>query len=77
MLKPLFEVATVNENSPAGLAGILPQDKIIRINRKKAHDYTLQNINDLLQSEEGKWIYIDVERNGKRIAFKFQLKKIL
>lgn len=77
VLKPLFEVATVNENSPASLAGILPQDKIIRINKRKAHDYTLQNINDLLQSEEGKWIYMDIERNGKRIAFKFQLKKIL
>jgi len=77
VLKQLFEVATVSENSPAALAGILPNDKILKINRRKAHEYTLQNINDLLQSEEGKWIYIDVERKSKVIAFKFQLKKIL
>jgi len=77
VLKPIFEVTSVSQNSPAGLAGILPNDKIIRINKRKAHYYTIQKINDLLHSEEGKWIYMDVERNGKRIAFKFQLKKIL
>lgn len=77
VLKKLFEVATVNENSPAALAGILPNDKIIKINGIKAYEYSLQNINELMQSEEGKWIYMDVERSGKRIAFKFQLKKIL
>lgn len=77
LLKPFYEVATVSENSPGALSGLLPSDKIIRINRRKAYEYTLQDINELLQSEEGKWIYFDVERKGKRMAFKFQLKKII
>jgi len=76
-LKPVFEIASVRSGSPADLAGIQPGDKIVRINKKKTHGYTIQKISDLLQSEEGKWIYMDVERNSKIIAFKFQLKKIL
>jgi S1-C subfamily serine protease len=76
-LKPVFEIATVRSGSPADLAGLQPGDKIIRINKKKIHGYTIQKISDLLQSEDGKWIYMDVERNSKPIAFKFQLKKIL
>ncbi|OJX55128.1 PDZ domain-containing protein [Flavobacterium sp. 38-13] len=76
-LKPVFEIASVRTGSPADLAGIQPGDKIVRINKKMTHGYTIQKISDLLQSEEGKWIYIDVERESKIIAFKFQLKKIL
>ncbi|MCY1495638.1 hypothetical protein D9M68_295430 [compost metagenome] len=77
ILKPVFEVASVRKGSPADLAGILPGDKISKINKRSIHEYTIQKINDLLQSEEGKWIYIDIERKSTPIAFKFQLKKIL
>lgn len=76
-LKPVFEIATIRKNSPADLTGLLESDKIIRINKKKIYQYSLQQINELFQSEEGKWIYIDIERNGVPIAFKFQLKKII
>lgn len=76
-LKPVFEVSSVRKGSPADLAGILPGDKISKINKRSVHEYTIQKINDLLQSEEGKWIYIDIERKSTPIAFKFQLKKIL
>jgi len=76
-LKPVFEVATIRKNSPAALAGILPGDKVIKLNKKNIHKYTIQKITELLQSEEGKWIYIDVERNGYLISYKFQLQKII
>lgn len=76
-LKPIFEIATVQKNSPAAIAGILAGDKIKRINNKNIQRYSLQEINEMMQSEEGKWIYIDVERTGVPIAFKFQLKKII
>lgn len=76
-LKPIFEIASVRKGSPADLAGILPGDKISKINSRSIHEYTIQKINDLLQSEEGKWIYMDIERKSKPIAFKFQLKKLL
>ena len=76
-LKPVFEISTVRKNSPAHLAGILPGDKITKINNKNIHRFTLQKITELLQSQEGKWIYIDVIRNGYEISFKFQLQKII
>jgi hypothetical protein len=34
-------------------------------------------INELLKSEEGKIIEIDVERDNKTFKFKFELKKII
>ncbi|RRJ89226.1 PDZ domain-containing protein [Flavobacterium macacae] len=77
ILKPVFEVATIQKDSPAALAGILVGDKIKRINKKNIQRYSLQQINEMMRSEEGKWIYIDIERKGVSIAFKFQLKKII
>ena len=37
-------------------------------------NYTIQMINELLKSEEGKLIEIDVERDNKTYKFKFELK---
>lgn len=76
-LKPVFQIATVRKDSPAALVGILPGDKIVKINKKSIHQYTIQKINELLQSEDGKWVRIDIERKSKPMEFKFQLKKIL
>lgn len=76
-LKPVFEIASIRENSPADLVGLKVGDKIIRLNKKEIHGFTIEKINELLQSKEDLWIYIDIERNGMPIAYKFQLKKIL
>ena len=76
-LKPIFEIAAVRLNSPGALAGLLPGDKIIKINKRNIHRFTIQKITELFQSEEKRWIYIDVERNGYLISFKFQLQKII
>lgn len=75
--KPSFVINSVRLNSPAYLAGVHEGDKIISINRRKAHTFTVQKINDLFQSEEGKRIKLEVEREGKIIEFEFYLKKIL
>lgn len=76
-LKPVFQVAAVRKDSPAELIGILPGDKIVRINKKSIHQYTIQKINELLQSEDGKWVHMNIERKSKPMEFKFQLKKLL
>jgi C-terminal processing protease CtpA/Prc len=76
-LKPIFSIASVRKNSPAEASGLQVGDLIISINKVEAYRYSLQSINDLLKSEEGKWLYFDVERNGKKLKFKFQLKSIL
>lgn len=76
-LKPVFKITSVRKNSPAAACGLLKEDVIISINNNKVYTYTLQEINDLLKSEEGKWITLEIERNNKIFVFKFQLQKIL
>ncbi len=76
-LKPIFSIASVRKNSPAEASGLQVGDLIVSINNVEAYRYTLQSINNLLKSEEGKWLYFEVERNGKLLKCKFQLKSIL
>ncbi|MDI9311328.1 MAG: aspartyl protease family protein [Limnohabitans sp.] len=76
-LKPLFVITNVRELSPGEAAGFKKNDKLIKINGTEAYKYRLDEITALLQSEEGRWITIEVERAGKIIKSKFQLKKIL
>lgn len=76
-LKPSYEISNVREDSPGAKAGIRKGDIIATINGNSVFKYKLQQITELLQSEEGKTIYIEVERKGVILKFKFQLKKIL
>ncbi|MGH2667378.1 aspartyl protease family protein [Flavobacterium sp.] len=76
-LKPLYEVSNVRKNSPGDLAGIKKGDIIQKINGRYAFNFKLQEINDLMQSEEGRLIVLDIERNGNPFKIKFYLKKIL
>lgn len=75
--KPLYLIYSVRKNSPAEKVGLKIGDKLNKINGKKAHNFTIQKITDLFQSEEGKKIKLEVERDGKKIEFEFYLEKIL
>jgi hypothetical protein len=77
VLKPVYEITNVRKNSPAALSGIMKGDKIGRFNGVEAFKFKLHEINEILQSEEGKWISLEIERNQRILKFKFQLKKIL
>lgn len=77
VLKPRYEIMNVRSNSPAEEAGIKKGDIIQKINGRNVYKYELQDIILLMQSEEGKWIKLEVERNGVMFKTKFQLKKIL
>ena len=77
VLKPIFKIASVRKNSPAELCGLKKDDIIIKINKQEVSKLSLQEINELLKSEEGKWISIEIIRNGQNSKFKFQLKSIL
>jgi hypothetical protein len=76
-LKPVFKITNVRKNSPAAVCGILKDDVILSINKNKVYTYSLQEINEMLKSEEGKWITLEIERNNKTYVFKFQLQTML
>ena len=76
-LKPVYTISNVRAGSPAALCGLLKDDIIVSINNTVGYKYSLQSINQLLKSEDGKWIYIEIERNSQLLKFKFQLKSIL
>jgi hypothetical protein len=77
VLKPIYKIVNVREDSPGALAGLKKDDVIVSINRKPASTYTLQSINELLKSEDGKKILFEVNRNGKYVKLILQLKSIL
>lgn len=76
-LKPTFKIFNIRKNSPAEKCGLLVDDIIISINNTQLFNYTLQQINDLLKSEDGKTIKIEVERAGKILNYKFILEEML
>ena len=76
-LKPIFKIASVRAASEAEKSGLKVGDRIIKINHQIAHGYTIEMINELLKSEDGKIIEIEIERDNKTYKFKFQLKKII
>lgn len=76
-LKPIFKVSNIRPNSPAEKAGLKIGDKITVIDNQNMQRMTIEKINNLLKSEEGKIITLEIERNKKPLKIKFQLKKIL
>lgn len=76
-LKPVFKIASVRVDSEAEKAGLKVGDRILKINRQAGHWLSIQIINELLKSEEGKPIEIEVVRDSKIFKFNFQLKNII
>ena len=76
-LKPSYSVFSVRKDSPADIAGIKKGDEISSINGHLCYNYTLEEINEILKSEEDRIITIEVLRNNKPLKFKFKLKNII
>ena len=75
-LKPIYVIDNIRKDSPADLAGFQKEDILVKIDTKNAYNFTLQQINDLLKSEEGKKIEFEIDRKGKILKFKIELKDI-
>ncbi len=76
-LKPVFTIYSVRKGSPAELAGLKKNDRLLKIEGRNTHDLTIEKINELLKSEEGRHIELVIERFGKQFTYKFQLKSII
>ena len=77
VLKPIYTISNIRKNSPAEQCGLRKGDIIVSINNVTGYKYSLQQINELLKSEVGKWLYFKIERSSQILSFKFQLKDIL
>ena len=77
LLKPIYVIGNIRKDSPADLSGLKKGDVIVKINSKNGYNFSLQDINDLLKSEEGKTIKFEVERKTQTLKFEFQLKSML
>jgi C-terminal processing protease CtpA/Prc len=77
VLKPVFIISSVRLDSPGAEAGFKKDDKLIKVNGIEAYQYKLDDLNQLMRSEDGKWITIEVERKGEIFKAKFQLKKMI
>lgn len=74
VLKPQYSISGCRKDAACYIAGIRKDDKIISINKKKAGDFTLQKINDLMKGEDGTIIHFEIERAGEKMKFQLILK---
>jgi hypothetical protein len=73
-LKPIFSVAGVRKDSPAFIAGLKKDDRIITINGSRTSDMTMEKIMELMKSDEGKNITMVIQRKNKEMTFSFVLE---
>lgn len=74
VLKPAFSIAGVRKGSPADKAGLRKDDQVIIINNHKTSDMTLEKINQLMKSQEGKSITMTVQRKTEKLVLSFTLE---
>jgi len=77
VLKPIYIISEVRENSSAEISGLKKGDMVKRINGKDTLELSLQEINTLLRSNEDKQISLEIEREGKLMLMQFYLKDLL
>jgi hypothetical protein len=73
-LKPVYEIVNIRKNSAAEKCGLKPGDMIVSINRERPYRYSLQQINQMLKSEDDVYITLEVERNSLILKFRFKLQ---
>lgn len=73
-LKPVYEIVNIRKNSTAEKCGLQAGDIIVTINKERPYKYTLQQINQILKSEDDIWINLEVERKSLILKFRFKLE---
>lgn len=76
-LKPVYEIGNIRENSSAAKCGLQAGDVLVAIDKKPVYNYSLQEVNSFLWSEDEIWIELKILREGKEMDFKFQLLNVL
>ncbi len=72
-----FFVNSILPKSPAEIAGILPNDEIVRVNFLSSKFHTLASINRVFQKKEGKRMRLVIKRGGKKQVIYFKLRNLI
>jgi hypothetical protein len=72
-----FTIQSVLKDSPAGETGLQEGDIITHLNWWPTWLYSLGNITSRLSKKEGKIVKLTVKRNGEKLKFSFQLRKLI
>jgi hypothetical protein len=67
-------VKYVIPGSPADIAGIKPEDRIIRIQGFSSKLWNMYRLTNLLRKKENKLIKLKIKRDNKKIDFRFRLQ---
>jgi hypothetical protein len=76
-LKPVYEITNIRKGTPAAEIGLQKGDIILSINNILGYRYSLEEINSIFKSEEGRVIIIEIQRNKITLKKKFKLRSIL
>lgn len=74
LLKPVYEIVNIRKSSAAEKCGLQKGDIIVSINKILPYRYSLEQINNLLKSEDDIWINLEIERNSLILKFRFKLE---
>ena len=69
-----FEITNVRENSSAQKANVKAGDTILSIGGESASELDLNGVDSMVNSNPGKRIVLELERNGKKIRVEFVLE---
>jgi len=73
-LKPDYSVSGIRVYSPAYRAGLLKGDKLLKINNRSAGEMNLEQIMQLMRSEPGKKITVEILRQEQKLKMSFYLE---
>lgn len=73
-LKPEYSVAGIRAESPASRAGLRKGDKLLKLNNRNTGEMKLEQIMQLLRSEPGRKITVEISREEKFHKFTFFLE---
>ncbi|WP_299778309.1 PDZ domain-containing protein [uncultured Formosa sp.] len=77
VIKPAFVIVELRQDSPAARSGLMIGDVILKINKKRAYQYKLQDIISVFYGREGDRVNAIVDRNGTVLKFTFKLESPL
>ncbi|MGV0829768.1 aspartyl protease family protein [Empedobacter brevis] len=73
VLKPVYKIETVRKKSNAEIAGVKPNDRLLKLNGKQVDKMSLNEVEIFMRNNEFQQISIKVLRNNQELEFKFIL----